>query len=147
MCSLSRTARTSGSFSTAVDGLENETTYVYVAHAEANGSAVTGEQVTFTTTDGTEELANETWDGEGPFGQWLTGILKNLVPADGQPLGQLVSDIVTANNPGSEHRSDKANPGGNGPPEHAKNGGNNGNGPPEHAKNGSDDDDDEEEDE
>lgn len=81
------------------------------------------------------------WDGSGPFGQWLSGILRNLVPADSGPmLGQLVSEIVTANNPGSEHRSDKANPGGNatGPPEHAGNKsakGGNSTGPPDHATN------------
>jgi hypothetical protein len=112
------------SFSDAVSGLENDTTYVYVAHAAANNSTVAGENTSFTTDDGVAEAP--TWDGEGPFGQWLTSVLKNLVPPDSDvPLGQIVSDIVTSNNPGSEHRSEKANPGGNGngPPDHAKGGG------------------------
>lgn len=137
-----RTLDNPGEFNSTVTGLENDTEYVYVAYAEANGTAVAGENVSFTTGDGVKEAP--TWDGEGPFGQWLTSILRNLVPPDsGEPLGQIVSDIVTANNPGSEHRSDKANPGGNGngPPDHAKSGKDksNGNGPPGHAKSGEDD--------
>jgi hypothetical protein len=110
-----------------------------------------------------DELA---WDGEGPFGRWLSSVIKNLVPPDsGVSLGQLVSDLATQNNPGSEHRSDSANPGGNGPPEHASNnssdkgnasasgnagnGNDNGggNGPPDHAGNDEDEEEEEEADE
>lgn len=131
-----------GSFSEAVSGLEDNTTYVYVAHASANNTTVSGDPVEFTTGPVADETDRPTWDGEGPFGQWLTSVLRNLVPPDsGEPLGQIVSDIVTANNPGSEHRSDKANPGGNGngPPDHAKSGKDkSGNGPPDHAKGGKD---------
>lgn len=109
-----------------------------------------------TTFNGTETTITEvlpaagetepTWDGHGPFGQWVISWLKNLLPPDsGDVLGQIVSDLVTKNNPGSDHRSAKANPGGNGPPDHAKNdksddagtqdeAGNEG-GPPDHAKN------------
>lgn len=86
-------------------------------------------------------------EAEAPFGQLLTSWLHNLVDAGNATIiGQTVSEWVTANNPGSEHRSDKANPGGNGPPEHAtnstdagKHGGNgNGGGPPDHANNDND---------
>ncbi|MEF8789475.1 MAG: hypothetical protein V5A61_05070, partial [Haloarculaceae archaeon] len=38
-----------GTFDATVSGLSNGTTYVYVAHAEANGTNVTGSQETFTT--------------------------------------------------------------------------------------------------
>jgi hypothetical protein len=38
-----------GTFSWGVSDLSNDTTYVYVAHAEANGTNVTGGQQTFTT--------------------------------------------------------------------------------------------------
>lgn len=105
-----------------------------------------------TTVDGTTTTVMETlpaangsdelvWDGSGPFGQWVVSWLHNLMPPDNDRIfGQTVSEIVTANNPGSEHRSDKANPGGNstGPPDHAVNGSENaGNssGPPDHAAN------------
>lgn len=67
--------------------------------------------------------ANETADQEA-FGQRLTAWLHNLLdPGNNTLLGQTVSEWVTANNPGAENRSDKANPGGNGsgPPEHAGN--------------------------
>ena len=101
-----------GEFSASLSDLDNQTTYVYVARAAANGSNVTGDPVEFT--PGAADTDELVWDGEGPFGQWVTSWLKNLVPADGQPLGQLVSEIVTANNPGSEHRSDNAKAGGNG---------------------------------
>lgn len=123
-----------GPFDKTVDELANDTTYVYVAHARSNGSDVTGDEVTFTT--GATADDGQSWDGEGPFGQWLTSVLKNLVPPDGDvPFGQLVSDIVTANNPGSEHRSDEANPGGDGsgPPEHAGPPDDDERGPPDHA--------------
>lgn len=146
------------SFSAAVSDLENDTTYVYVAHAEANDTTVSGDEVTFSTGETTGGAPS--WDGEGSFGQWLSSVIKNLVPPDGDvPFGQLISDIVTQNNPGADHRSDKANPGGNGPPEHAKNksadsgppgnsgnddkrgnGNSGGNGPPAHANNDAEDD-------
>ena len=38
-----------GTFSWGVSDLSNDTTYVYVAHAEADGTNVTGDNVTFTT--------------------------------------------------------------------------------------------------
>jgi uncharacterized membrane protein YgcG len=63
-----------------------------------------------------------TWDGQGPFGQWVSNLLRGLGVGSGSSLGQQLSDLVVKNNPGSEHRSDKANPGGIGPPDHAKNG-------------------------
>jgi hypothetical protein len=76
-----------------------------------------------------------------PFGQRLTAWLHNLLgSSDGTIDGQTVSDWVTANNPGSEHRADNANPGGNdnGTPENASDESSNGNGPPDHANSGKD---------
>lgn len=113
--------------STTFNGTESSITYVLPATSEAS------------------------WDGVGPFGKWVSRIVHNLIGSDlDSPLGQVLSELVTANNPGSEHRSDKANPGGNGPPDHAK-GDKSGDsstedadekgGPPDHAKDdGSDDD-------
>lgn len=96
--------------------------------------------------------AEPTWDGQGPFGQWVSKILRGLGVDSGTPLGQQLSELVVKNNPGSEHRSDKANPGGNGggPPDHATNqseqgdnasasGNGSGNGPPDHAAGNSSD--------
>jgi uncharacterized membrane protein YgcG len=83
-----------------------------------------------------------TWDGQGPFGQWVSNLLRGLGVDSGSSLGQQPSDLVVKNNPGSEHRSDKANPGGIGPPDHAVTNsadkGSNSNGPPDHAVNKSD---------
>lgn len=114
-------------FNHSLSGLENDTDYVYAAFAEANGTTVSGENVSFTTADGAD-------DGEGPpavedkhpFGQWIQTWLHDLLNgADTvSPIGQMISEMVVANNPGADHRSDKANPGGNG------------NGPPAHAKGG-----------
>lgn len=142
-----------GSFSASVSGLENETTYVYVSHAAANGSHVTGDPVTFTT--GQATTGSATWDGEGAFGQWLTSVLKNLVPSEMDvPFGQFVSDIVTANNPGNgQGPPEHAGPPDDddderGPPDHAKDDDDEDDeedGPPDHAKGGDDDGDDEDE--
>lgn len=100
-----------------------------------------GSEFTKTTT---LQAANETemaWDGEGPFGRWVSQMVDKLkgMDLDG-PLGQHVSAIVTENNPGADNRSDNANPGGNGngPPEHAGNNSDNGGGPPDHANNDKD---------
>lgn len=63
--------------------------------------------------------------GEGgsaeAFGLELLKELKNFGIEANTPFGQQVSEWVVQNNPGAEHRSDNANPGGNGegPPEHA----------------------------
>lgn len=123
-----------GSFSASLSGLENDTTYVYVAHAAANHSTAAGDEVEFTTGAGTDEAADRAWDGEGPFGQWLTSVLKHLVPSEMDvPFGQFVSDLVTANNPGN----------GQGPPEHAgppDEDDEKERGPPDHAKGGDDED-------
>lgn len=86
--------------------------------------------------------ANDSEEADQPFGLRVSMFVQNLL-TDTQNhtiLGLSVSEFVTANNPGSEHRSDKANPGGNstGPPEHAvnkSNGPDNDSGPPEHAVN------------
>ena len=96
------------------------------------------------------------WDGEGPFGQWVKQLLRNLGVNTDTPLGQQLSELVVKNNPGAEHRSDKANPGGNGngPPDHAgkpddvgPQGDDEEGGPPDHAKNDQGDGDDEDDEE
>lgn len=107
-------------FEADVEDLETDTTYVYVAHARTTEGDVSGDAVEFTT--GEPASAAPSWDGEGPFGQWLTSWLKNLVPQDSDmPFGQKVAELVRNNNPGADKRSDGANPGGNGngPPDHA----------------------------
>jgi len=95
-----------GTFNASVSGLSNNTTYVYVAHAEANGSNVTGDQVTFTpgVTDSDEE--------DGPFGQRVAAFVHDLLDSgdyDGN-IGQAVSEFVTENNPGADNRPDDAGP-------------------------------------
>lgn len=69
------------------------------------------------------ETLNAVGDGESaePFGLKLVSMLEILSDGGDTPFGQQVSDWVVKNNPGAEHRSDNANPGGNGegPPEHA----------------------------
>jgi len=95
-----------GAFSWSATGLSNNTTYVYVAHAEANGSNVTGDQVTFTpgVTDSDEE--------DGPFGQRVAAFVHDLLDSgdyDGN-IGQAVSEFVTENNPGADNRPDDAGP-------------------------------------
>ena len=116
-------------FDQSITGLENDTEYVYVAYATANGTEANGTEVTFTTANGADD-----GDGEGPpavedkhpFGQWIQTWLHDLLNGGDtvSPIGQMISEMVVANNPGADHRSDKANPGGNG------------NGPPAHAKGG-----------
>ncbi len=109
-----------GAFDATVDDLENDTTYVYVAHARVGDDEVTGDEVEFTTDESASAAPSR--GGEGPFGQWLTSWLKNLVPQDSDvPFGQKVAELVRDNNPGADKRSDGANPGGNGngPPDHA----------------------------
>lgn len=73
------------------------------------------------------------WDGEGPFGLWVSQLVHDLFGDESDVVGQVLAQLVTENNPGSEHRSDNANPGGDG------------NGPPDHAKNDAEDEDDEDE--
>lgn len=115
---------------------ENETEVTITATFNDTTSSITATLRAANDSDG--------WDGEGPFGQWVTSWLKNLLPPDNETIfGLTVAEIVTANNPGSEHRSDKANPVGNatGPPEHAINASDddgNSTGPPDHATNASD---------
>lgn len=134
-------------------------------YAGANGFTDVNGTVTFnlpanqtevnisTTHNGTETTVTETlpgasaepsWDGEGPFGQWVQTWLHDLLNGEDTtgPVGQTIADLVRQNNPGSDHRSDNANPGGNGngPPDHAGNN-DNGGGPPDHAKNDDEDND------
>lgn len=129
-----------------LDGLEENTTYVYVAHAEAGDSAASGEQVTFTT--GAEDEKDE--NATDAFGLEVSAFVHSLLEDRGDEdrgIGQMVSAFVTANNPGADHRPDHA-----GPPEDRGEGAadDKRQGPPEdkgpNAQNGDEDADDPEED-
>lgn len=126
-------ALTDGNGTVTFDLPENETAVTVTA--TFNGSTYN--------TSATLQAANESEDGNDRFGLRVSMFVHNLItdPGNNTILGQTISEWVTANNPGSEHRSDKANPGGNstGPPEHAGTNSDNGQGPPDHAKNASDD--------
>lgn len=90
-------------------GLEENTTYVYAAHAEANGTEVTGDQVTFTTGGEDERDENAT----DAFGLEVSAFVHSLLEDrddDDRGIGQRVSAFVTANNPGADHRPDHAGP-------------------------------------
>lgn len=116
---------------------ENETEVNITATVENHTHSTTAVLSGTADSDGNETEAHE------PFGQRLTAWLHDLVgSSNGTIMGQTVSEWVTSNNPGSEHRADNANPGGNGngPPDHATN--KSDNGPPDHAKGGDDEADD-----
>lgn len=115
-----------GNFSAVVSGLDNETTYVYVAYAEANNTTVSGAMIEFTTGAQNGDDGNVT----GPFGLRVSAFVHSLQESLGpgnhsQPLGRMIADWVTEHNPGN-------------PPDHAGPNGDNGNGPPDHAKNDED---------
>lgn len=97
-------------FQTTVDGLENNTTYVYVATVEVNGTTYSGEEVTFTT-------GGESDDGEADaFGQEVSAFVHSLLEErddSERGIGQQVSEFVRNNNPGADKRPDHA-----GPPDH-----------------------------
>ena len=106
------------SFDASVSGLSYNDTYVYVVHAEANGTTVTGDRATFT--PGLSEEAGE----DRPFGHWVSAFVHSLLDSedhDERNLGQIVSAFVTENNPGADNRPDHAGPDGEGgergPPE------------------------------
>ncbi|MFC7228409.1 hypothetical protein N0B31_13425 [Salinirubellus salinus] len=99
-----------GTFDAGVSGLQNNTTYVYVATAEVGNAAVTGEEETFTTGAAEEEGFVPP---NGPFGQQVVAFvdyLRNSEDAEERNLGQSISDWVTANNPGADNRPDHAGP-------------------------------------
>lgn len=145
-----------GTFSASVTDLQSNTTYVYVAHAAANGTEVTGAQVTFTTA---VEEPPEAPEAPDAFGQRVSAFVHELLddrPHD-KPFGQLVSGFVTANNPGAAQRPDHAGPpahagpkddGERGPPAHAgpPDKGDSERGPPDHAGPPDKDDEDDEDD-
>lgn len=131
-----------GEFEASIGDLDNDTTYVYQAHARANGTTVTGETVAFTTD------ADAAEDAPKNFGLRVSDFIHGLLDGgidDDETFGRLVAQFVVANNPGSDNRPDHAGPpwlddddgddDGNetdddaddnrGPPEHA--------GPPDHA--------------
>lgn len=113
-------------FKETITGLQNNTTYVYVAKADVNNTTVSGEQKTFTT--GAEEDDN----ASDAFGQEVSAFVHSLLDDDDREggIGQAVSEFVTANNPGADKRPDHA-----GPPEDRgpKDKADKQNGPPEHA--------------
>ena len=137
-------------------GLQNNTTYVYVAKADVNNTTYSGGEVTFTT--GAENESED--EDDEAFGMAVSAFVHSLLEdRDGteRGIGQQVSAWVTANNPGADKRPDHAGPKNKddkerGPPEHA--GGpdktDKDRGPPEHAGGpdaSTSDDDDEDEDE
>ena len=141
-----------GTFSAGVSGLENETTYVYVAAAEADdGRTATGGEVTFTT-----GAAGDDGGAEDAFGQEVSAFVHEmqikLKSGDiDMTLGQAVSTFVLANNPGNppDHAGPPADKGAKqkaekgGPPadKGAKKKAEKGGGPPDHAKKGNQGDD------
>jgi hypothetical protein len=138
-----------GSFDANVSGLSYNETYVYVVHAEANGTNVTGDRVTFT-----PALTEEAREDQ-PFGHWVSAFVHSLLDSDDIEegnLGQAVSEFVTENNPGADNRPDHAGPPGDddgeerGPPENAGPPGDDDDerGPPENAGPPGDDDGDDE---
>jgi hypothetical protein len=91
-----------GTFSADISGLQNDTTYVYVAQAEADGSSVTGEQVTFET--GANETEDEFESPDGPFGQQVVAFidfLRNSDDSEERNMGRAIASWVVANNPGN----------------------------------------------
>ncbi len=124
------TLEETGSFSATVDDLESNTTYVYVAKATANGTTVTGEEVTFTTDE--EERPTE------PFGQRVSAFVHQLLEdRDGvRGIGPDVAEFVLGNNPAADKIPDHA-----GPPDEGERG------PPDQAGPSDEDDEDEEDDE
>lgn len=93
-----------------VSGLQNNTTYVYVAKADTNNTTYSGEEVTFTT--GAEE--NETDENvSDAFGQEVSAFVHSLLEdknGTNTSIGRMVSEFVTANNPGADKRPDHAGP-------------------------------------
>lgn len=130
------TVDSTGSFSADVSGLENNTTYVYVAHAAANNTTVSGDEVTFTpgAQDGEESDS---------FGAEVSEFVHHLMEKDelDEPtFGHAVATFVLANNPAADTIPEHAGPpedGERGPPDHAGNAEDSDEerGPPEHAGN------------
>jgi hypothetical protein len=107
-----------GTFEMNASGLSYNDTYVYVAHAEADDTTVTGDRSTFTPAL-SEEVAEDQ-----PFGHWVSAFVHSLIDSEDleeRNLGQAVSAFVTENNPGADNRPDHAGPDGErserGPPE------------------------------
>lgn len=130
----------------AVSGTTDENgTVTFDLPANETNMTITATVDNFTASISTTLAAandSDTWDGSGPFGQWVVSwLLDMLSPGDNRLLGATVSERVVANNPGAEHRSDRADPvNATGPPEHALNksaNAGNATGPPEHAGNAS----------
>ena len=96
-----------GAFDANASGLAYNETYVYVAHAETDGSNATGDRVTFTT--GLTEENRE----DQPFGHWVSAFVHSLLDSEDsgeRNLGQMVSEFVTENNPGADNRPEDAGP-------------------------------------
>ena len=102
-----------GDFDAGLSDLANDTTYVYVAEAEADGSTVTGDEVTFTTAENATEEDEEFEAPEGPFGQQVTAFIDYLreeTDRTGREFGQAVASFARENNPGADNRPDHAGP-------------------------------------
>lgn len=100
-------------FSAAVSGLENDTTYVYVARAETGDDTAEGAEASFT--PGVTEASEEFEMTEGPFGQNVArfvSYLRSSADTAERNLGQAVSEFARANNPGADNRPDHAGPDG-----------------------------------
>lgn len=93
-----------GPFNTTVTNLEENTSYKFSAHAEANGSTANGSEKSFLTD---EDCGPE----EDNFGIWVSELVADLLNEDlDGPMGLFVASEVVENNPGADNRSDNANP-------------------------------------
>jgi len=98
-----------GAFSEDVSGLQNNTTYVYVAAASVGNAATTGGEETFST--GAVEDGFEA--PEGPFGQQIVAYIDYLreeTDKTGREFGQAVAAFASGENPGADNRPDHAGP-------------------------------------
>jgi hypothetical protein len=99
-----------GSFGADVSGLQNNTTYAYVAEASVGNAATTGGEETFYT-GAVEEEGFEA--PEGPFGQQVTAYidyLRDETEKTGREFGQAVATFASGENPGADNRPDHAGP-------------------------------------
>jgi hypothetical protein len=99
-----------GSFGADVSGLQNNTTYVYVAEASVGNAATTGGEVTFST----GAVEDEGFEApEGPFGQQIVAYIDYLreeTDKTGRGFGQAVAAFASGQNPGADNRPDHAGP-------------------------------------
>lgn len=95
-------------FKATVTGLQNNTTYVYVAKADVNGTTYSGGEATFTTD---EEEKDE--NASDAFGLEVSAFVHSLMEDrddSERGIGQQVSEFVLANNPAADKIPDHAGP-------------------------------------